>query len=56
MRGCGTSTLLAEQNAHMAQHTAKYGYVLEVGEIVQHHEAAKLAQSDEVRKAHLGAA
>src|SRR5262249_33307875 len=29
----GTTVLLVEQNAHMALHTAHYGYVLEVGEI-----------------------
>jgi branched-chain amino acid transport system ATP-binding protein len=52
----GTTVLLVEQNAHMALHTAHYGYVLEVGEIVMKDEAAKLAKSDEVRKAYLGVA
>ena len=52
----GTTVLLVEQNAHMALHTAHYGYVLEVGEIVMADEAAKLARSDEVRKAYLGVA
>ncbi len=50
----GTTVLLVEQNAHMALHTAHYAYVLEVGEIVMGDEAAKLAKSDEVRKAYLG--
>lgn len=50
----GTTVLLVEQNAHMALHTAHYAYVLEVGEIVMGGEAAKLAKSDEVRKAYLG--
>src|SRR6185436_9275832 len=52
----GTTILLVEQNAHMALHTAHRGYVLEVGEIVMHDEAARLADCDEVRKAYLGAA
>lgn len=52
----GTTILLVEQNAHMALLTAHYGYVLEVGHIAMHDQAAKLAQSDEVRKVYLGAA
>jgi len=51
----GTTILLVEQNAHMALHTAHYGYVLEVGRIAMSDEARKLAASDEVRKAYLGA-
>ena len=50
----GTTILLVEQNAHMALQVAHHGYVLEVGEIAMHDEAAKLAASDEVRKAYLG--
>jgi len=34
INAAGTTILLVEQNAHMALHTANYGYVLEVGEIV----------------------
>ncbi len=52
----GTTILLVEQNAHMALHTANYGYVLEVGEIAMHAPAKELAESDDVRKAYLGAA
>lgn len=52
----GTTILLVEQNAHMALHTADYAYVLEVGRIVMHDRASVLAESDEVRKAYLGAA
>jgi branched-chain amino acid transport system ATP-binding protein len=52
----GTTILLVEQNAHMALHTANYGYVLEVGRIAMHDTATNLARSDEVRKAYLGAA
>jgi len=50
----GTTVLLVEQNAHMALHTAHYGYVLEVGAIAMHGKASDLARSDDVRKAYLG--
>ncbi len=50
----GTTILLVEQNAHMALQVANHGYVLEVGEIAMHDAAARLAESDEVRKAYLG--
>jgi branched-chain amino acid transport system ATP-binding protein len=50
----GTTILLVEQNAHAALRIAHYAYVLEVGAIALHGEAAKLAASDEVRKAYLG--
>ena len=40
----------------MALHTAHYGYVLEVGQIVLHAGARELAQSDQVRHAYLGVA
>jgi len=50
----GTTILLVEQNAHMALQVAHHGYVLEVGEIAMGDTAAKLAASDEVRKAYLG--
>jgi len=56
INAAGTTILLVEQNAHMALHTAHYGYVLEVGHIVMHDTAANLIQSDAVRKAYLGAA
>ena len=52
----GTTILLVEQNAHMALHTAHFGYVLEVGEIAMKDSAKALAASDSVRKAYLGAA
>ncbi len=52
----GTTILLVEQNAHMALHTAHYGYVLEVGRIAMHAPAPELARSDAVRKAYLGGA
>ena len=50
----GTTILLVEQNAHMALGIAHYGYVLEVGRIAMADTGAKLAASDEVRKAYLG--
>src|SRR5438128_1572631 len=51
----GVTILLVEQNAHMALQVAHRGYVLETGEIKMTDDAAKLAASDEVRKAYLGA-
>jgi branched-chain amino acid transport system ATP-binding protein len=50
----GTTILLVEQNAHQALAAAHQGYVIEVGRIVLHDDAKKLAESDEVRKAYLG--
>jgi branched-chain amino acid transport system ATP-binding protein len=52
----GATILLVEQNAHMALKVAQRAYVLEVGKIVMSGPAAELAESDEVRKAYLGAA
>jgi len=56
INAAGTTILLVEQNAQMALHTANYGYVLEVGEIVMEDKAQILAESDEVRKSYLGVA
>ena len=56
INAAGTTILLVEQNAHMALHTAHYGYVLEVGRIAMSATARELAQSDEVRRAYLGVA
>jgi branched-chain amino acid transport system ATP-binding protein len=50
----GMTILLVEQNAHMALQVAHHAYVLETGEIKMSDTAAKLAASDEVRKAYLG--
>jgi len=50
----GTTILLVEQNAHMALKVAHRAYVLEVGRVVMEGPAARLAASDEVRKAYLG--
>jgi branched-chain amino acid transport system ATP-binding protein len=51
----GVTILLVEQNAAMALSIANHGYVLETGEIKMSEDAKKLAASDEVRKAYLGA-
>jgi branched-chain amino acid transport system ATP-binding protein len=50
----GVTILLVEQNAHMALSIAHHGYVLETGQIKMSDAAARLAASDEVRKAYLG--
>ena len=50
----GVTILLVEQNARMALSIAHHGYVLETGHIKMSDTAAKLAASDEVRKAYLG--
>ncbi|HEY4235424.1 MAG TPA: ABC transporter ATP-binding protein [Lacipirellulaceae bacterium] len=50
----GTTILLVEQNASMALAVAHRAYVIEVGEIQMEGPAAKLAASDEVRKAYFG--
>lgn len=50
----GTTILLAEQNAMLALSMANRGYVLEVGQIVQHGPAAGLLEDESVRKAYLG--
>ena len=54
INAAGTTVLLVEQNAHMALQTAHYGYVLEVGRIGLHADAATLVRSDQVRRAYLG--
>lgn len=51
----GTTILLVEQNANMALHVAHRAYVIEVGQIRMEGPAAELAESDEIRKAYLGA-
>jgi branched-chain amino acid transport system ATP-binding protein len=50
----GMTVLLVEQNARQALKLANRGYVLENGRIVMTDDAARLAESDEVRKAYLG--
>lgn len=50
----GTTILLVEQNANMALSIAHRAYVLETGRITLSGDAAKLAVSEDVRKAYLG--
>lgn len=51
----GTTVLLVEQNAHQALKIAHRAYVLETGKIVLSGSAVELAESDEIKKAYLGA-
>lgn len=51
----GTTVLLVEQNANQALKIAHRAYVLETGKIVLSGGAAELAESEEVKKAYLGA-
>lgn len=50
----GTTILLVEQNARMALHVAKRGYVLQTGSIVLHDTAENLQKNEMVRQAYLG--
>jgi branched-chain amino acid transport system ATP-binding protein len=54
LRADGTTIFLVEQNARMALQIADVGYVLDVGRIVLHEDAAEMAQNEHVRKAYLG--
>ncbi len=51
----GTTILLVEQNAQMALSIAHRGYVLETGYVTMSGTGAELANSDDIRKAYLGA-
>ena len=50
----GTTILLVEQNARMALHFARRGYVLESGNLVLEGESADLLANPDVKKAYLG--
>jgi branched-chain amino acid transport system ATP-binding protein len=50
----GVTVLLVEQNAHMALHTAAYGYVLEVGRIVMADPCARLLEKEDIKEFYLG--
>ena len=50
----GKSILLVEQNANIALHAARYGYVLETGSIVTEAPTGELLKSDRIKKAYLG--
>ncbi len=51
----GTTILLVEQNAQMALSVADRGYVLETGYVTMSGTGEELANSDDIRKAYLGA-
>ena len=51
----GVTILLVEQNANIALGTAKYGYVMETGNIALHDHADNLIRNDYVRRVYLGA-
>ncbi len=50
----GVTILLVEQNANLALHLAKRGYVLETGRVVMEDECQALLHNPEIRKAYLG--
>jgi branched-chain amino acid transport system ATP-binding protein len=50
----GVTVLLVEQNAHMALHTAAYGYVLEVGRIVMADPCPRLLEKEDIKEFYLG--
>jgi branched-chain amino acid transport system ATP-binding protein len=50
----GVTVLLVEQNAHIALHTASYGYVLEVGRIVLEDTCQRLLEKEDIKEFYLG--
>jgi len=50
----GITVLLVEQDANMALGVARYGYVLETGEVALHETAENLRRDESVRRAYLG--
>lgn len=52
----GTTILVVEQNATVALSIAHRGYVLQTGQIVMQDTAARLLESETIRKAYLGEA
>ena len=52
----GTTILLVEQNANIALHVAKYGYILETGKITVENTTEVLRSDNTVQKAYLGIA
>lgn len=50
----GVTVLLVEQNAHIALHTADYGYVLEVGRIVLEDTCPRLLEKEDIKEFYLG--
>jgi len=50
----GETIILVEQNARLGLMLAKYGYVMENGELVLQGKTSDLMQDENVRKAYLG--
>ena len=50
----GVPVILVEQNAELALHLARYGFVLETGRITLHGRAEELHEHEHVRRAYLG--
>jgi len=50
----GTTIFLVEQNAHMALHVARRGYVMQTGKVILTDTAARLLEHPDVKKAYLG--
>ncbi|HEX5515060.1 MAG TPA: ABC transporter ATP-binding protein [Gammaproteobacteria bacterium] len=55
IRQAGTTVFLVEQNAYRALQLADRAYVLENGKIVMSGEGRELLESDQIRRAYLGA-
>ena len=54
LRSRGISILLVEQNVMGALNLADRGYIMEIGKIAAHGEAAEMRGNDEVRRRYLG--
>lgn len=54
IRDRGVTTILVEQNAHLALRLADKGYVLEIGTVVLEGKASELLHNEHVKKAYLG--
>ena len=54
LREDGLTTLLVEQNVHLALALADYAYVLAEGQVHLEGPAQEVANNDEIRKAYLG--
>ena len=50
----GTAIFMVEQNANMALSIARYGYVLQTGEVVLQGSAQDLRENEMVQQAYLG--
>ena len=50
----GTTVMLVEQNANQALRIAKWGYVIETGELVLEDAAERLLDNPQVKESYLG--